>query len=126
VGGWAPHAFRLPLDGAVSREAELTAVAMGDTVWLAVPGELETRLGLTLKRAARTRWTHAFVAGVSNDYLGYFVTAAHYDRPSYVTCANFYGREAGDRLTAAGTELLRALARSPEARGAPSAAPGER
>jgi hypothetical protein len=119
VGGWLPRAFRLPLDGAVPRETELTAVALGDTVWLTVPGELESRLGQTLKRTARERWTHAFVAGVSNDYLGYFVTAADYDRPSYVTCANLYGREGGDRLTASGAELLRALDGRPQAPRAP-------
>ena len=109
MGGWIPGMLRLPLDGALPRHTELTATAIGDTAWITVPGELESRLGLALKGAARSRWPHAFVAGVTNDYLGYFVTADTYERPAYVTCASLYGRDGGDRLTAAGRELLRGL-----------------
>ena len=107
---WLPRALRLPLDGALPGSTELTAAALGDTVWVTVPGELESRLGLTLKAVARPTWQHAFVAGVTNDYLGYFVSAETYDRPGYVTCASLYGREGGDRITALGSDLLRGLA----------------
>ena len=51
----------------------------------------------------------AFVAGVSNDYLGYFPTAVDYRRASYVACASLYGPEAGARLTEAAAGLLRAV-----------------
>jgi hypothetical protein len=120
VGGWMPRGLRVPLGIVLPDTTELTAVAVGDTVWLTVPGELQTVLGTRLKRAARPRWAHAFVAGLSNDYLGYFVTGADYDRPVYVTCASLYGGDGGDRLTAAGIDLLRALASAVKVPSAPA------
>lgn len=49
------------------------------------------------------------IAGLANDYLGYFVTAEDYDRASYVTCANLYGPDAGDELTRAATAVPQEL-----------------
>jgi hypothetical protein len=46
---------------------------------------------------------------VSNDYLGYFLTADAYDTPSYVGCGTLYGAESGERLTRAAVELIRDL-----------------
>jgi hypothetical protein len=99
----------VPLGFALAASVELTAVTLGDTVVVTVPGELQGLLGAALKRAASARWRHAMVAGLSNDYVGYFVTAVDYDRPAYVTCATLYGREGGERLTAAAVALLRDL-----------------
>jgi hypothetical protein len=79
--------------------------------WVTFPGELQTALGLGIKRAAGAHLRHALVAGVSNDYLGYFVTAADYARPSYVSCASLYGPHAGSCLAAAAADLLGATAR---------------
>ena len=45
------------------------------------------------------------------DYLGYFVTAADYPQPGYVTCATLYGPRTGECLTAAAIELLTRLGR---------------
>jgi len=109
LGGWAPRAFTLPLDGAFPTETTLTAAALGDTAWVALPGEPATALGLRIKAEGRRLFRHAFVAGVSNDYLGYFVTAADYARPGYVTCSSLYGAETGDRLAERAVALLRAL-----------------
>ena len=57
------------------------------------------------------------MAGVSNDYLGYFVTAEAYGIPSYVGCGTLYGPAAGERLTQAARGLIRELW---EGRGAPA------
>jgi len=48
---------------------------------------------------------------VSNDYLGYFVTAEDYRSPGYVTCATLYGPRLGECLTGAAIDLLAGLAR---------------
>ena len=47
----------------------------------------------------RHSFRQAFVAGVSNDYIGYLVTAADHARPSYVTCGSVYEPRTGDDLT---------------------------
>ena len=109
LGGWMPAAVRLPLDGAFPGETTLTAVALGDIAWAALPGEPATALGLRIKSQARRTFRHAFVAGVSNDYVGYLVTAADHGRPSYVTCGSVYDARTGDDLTERAVELLREL-----------------
>ena len=109
VGAWVPRALTIPLGSTYPSDATLTAVAVGDAAWVTIPGELQAALGERVKRAARERWRHAFVAGLSNDYLGYFVGRAEFERVTYVTCASLYGPEAGERLAAAASALLRGL-----------------
>ncbi|MGH7279391.1 MAG: hypothetical protein ACREJG_11995, partial [Candidatus Rokuibacteriota bacterium] len=101
--------LRLALGSAFPDDAELLAVGAGDTAWVTFPGELQSQLGEAIKRAAAPRWPRAFVAGLSNDYLGYFVTAEDYRRVSYVSCSSLYGAGAGEALAAAAADLLRAL-----------------
>lgn len=106
---WLPGFVDVPLDGAFPEAAELTAVAVGDTAWVAVPGELQSALGRAIKDAGRGRFAHVILAGVTNGYLGYFVTRHEYDRTAYVTCASLYGPGAGECLAATSAELLREL-----------------
>jgi neutral ceramidase len=90
LGGWLPAAVTIPLEGAFPESTTLTAVGLGDTAWVALPGEPATALGLRIKAEARRSFRHVFVAGVTNDYVGYLVAAADYGRPSYVTCGSVY------------------------------------
>jgi hypothetical protein len=117
LGGWAPRSLSVPLRDVFPRESALTAVALGDLAWVAVPGELQTALGRRVKVAGRELFGHAFVAGVSNDYLGYLVTAADYEQPAYITCASVYGPEAGERITERAIDLLYELQGRPRAGG---------
>lgn len=107
--GWVPSALTLPLGAAFSREAEVIAGVLGDTAWATIPGELQSALGEAIG-AVRGGWRRVLVAGLSNDYLGYFVTAADYARPSYVTCASLYGAGAGEQLVATAVGALERLA----------------
>ena len=107
--GWAPQMLTLPLGWIFPRETVLTAATIGETGWVSVPGELQTSLGRGIKEAAGLR--HTLVAGLSNDYLGYFVAAADYARPTYVSCGSLYGPEAGGCLAQAAAGLLGAVAR---------------
>jgi hypothetical protein len=106
---WAPGFVEIPLDGAFPEAAELTAVAAGSTAWVAVPGELQSALGRAIKDAGRPDFAHVMVAGVTNGYLGYFLTRRDYDRTAYVACASLYGPGAGECLAATAAELLREL-----------------
>ena len=110
TGRWVPAALRIGLGGALPSSAGLTAVRIGGTAWVTVPGELQTRLGLDIKTAGRRGFDQAFVAGYSNDYLGYFLTRKDYGQPSYVACGSFYGEGGGETVRDAAVELLGRLA----------------
>jgi neutral ceramidase len=110
LGRWMPRGLRIGLAGALASSAVMTAVRIGETAWVTVPGELETRLGLDIKAAGHGRFEQTFVAGYSNDYLGYFLTAKDYERPSYVACGSFYGEKGGAIVRDAAVELLGRLA----------------
>ena len=109
--GWAPRGLRLPLGSVFPREATLTAVVVGDVGWVTIPGELQTSLGRGIKESAGAHLRRALVAGVSNDYLGYFLSAEDYGRPSYISCSTVYGPSAGSCLADAAAALLGGLAR---------------
>jgi neutral ceramidase len=117
VGRWVPRAARVPLGRALPEEATLTAVATGDAVWVTIPGELQSKLGAEIKLRAHAWFRHPLVAGVSNDYLGYFVAPDQYDRATYVTCATLYGPGAGERLVRAAAGLVQELGQGRAGRG---------
>jgi hypothetical protein len=106
VGRWVPPFLRVPLGSALPRSADLTAVALADAAWVTIPGELQTELGTRVKDAGRAHFRSSFVAGLSNGYLGYFLTPGAYDRTVYVACASLYGEEAGERIAVAAATLL--------------------
>ena len=95
---------------ALPAAAGLTAVRIGGTAWVTIPGELQTRLGLDVKSAGRRSFEETFVAGYSNSYLGYFLTRRDYGQPSYVACGSFYGETGGEIVRDAAVELLGRLA----------------
>ena len=109
LGQWFPPGITLPLDGALPTDAELTAVALGDVAWVTMPGELQSALGMRVKESGRRRGQRVFVAGLSNDYLGYFVSREDYERVSYVTCVTLFGADGGERLATEAAALLRTL-----------------
>jgi hypothetical protein len=107
--GWAPRALTLPLGFIFPRETTLIAVALADTGWVSLPGELQTSLGRRIKNTSGLR--HTLIAGLSNAYLGYLLAAADYERPSYVSCGSVYGPQAGGCVAQAAAELLGAVGR---------------
>jgi len=109
LGRWVPANITLGLGRALPSSAELIALAVGGAASVTVPGELESRLGLDVKAAARERFRHVFVAGVSNDYLGYFLAPAHYRRPSYIACGSLYGERGGEIIRDGAIAALRRL-----------------
>ncbi len=113
TASWVPGWLRVPLGVALPRATELMAGRLGDVAWVTVPGELQSRLGRVVKRAGQPELRRVLIAGVSNDYLGYFLTAADYRHVSYVACATLYGPEAGPLLTQTAEALIRTLATTP-------------
>lgn len=106
MGGWVPRAMTVRLGSMFPRETTLTAVALGDLAWVAIPGELQTALGRRLKTQGREIFGDVFIAGVSNEYLGYFVTPTDSERPAYITCASVYAADTGAALAERAIDLL--------------------
>jgi neutral ceramidase len=107
LNGLAPGWMTIGLAEALPSSTEVIAVRIGRTGWVTIPGELETRLGLEIKAKGKDRFRHVFIAGVSNDYLGYFLVPEHYRRPSYIACGSLYGERGGEILRDAATAALR-------------------
>jgi hypothetical protein len=118
LGRWLPGWLRVGLGDALPRSAELHAVAIGGSAWVTIPGELETRLGREIKTAGAARFDQVFVAGVSNDYLGYLLTPEAIARPGYIACASFYGERGGELMRDGAVALLGRLAHTRDAAGA--------
>jgi hypothetical protein len=116
LGGWAPGWMTLGLSAAVPSTSEIIAVSVGRTGWVTIPGELDTRLGTAIKAAGRGRFDRVFIAGVSNDYLGYFLAPEHYRRPSYIACGSLYGERGGEIVRDAALAALERLTGSKETR----------
>jgi hypothetical protein len=112
-GSWVPSFFAVPLGSAMPRAVSLVAAALGDTAWVTIPGELQTVLGQAIKREARSRFASILVAGVSNGYLGYFMTREDAHGATYVACATVYGPTAGACLADTAIDLLRGLRPQP-------------
>lgn len=96
LGRWVPAGVGLGLSPVLPSVGEVAAVGIGRSAWVTIPGELETRLGLEVKVAGRGSFAQTFVAGVTNDYLGYFLAPEHYRQPGYIACASLYGERGGE------------------------------
>jgi hypothetical protein len=108
LGSWIPAGLTVPLGWSLPRTAEIVAGVIGPAAWVTVPGELQSVLGRQIREAGAPAPT--FVAGLANDYLGYFLASADHGRPTYVSCASLYGPAAGEQLVETGRALLRQLA----------------
>lgn len=102
----------LGLGWALPEAGELVAVRTGAHAWVAIPGELETRLGQEVKAVGRRFFQGAFVVGLANGYLGYFLTREAYRQVGYIQCASLYGETAGEVVTERAKALLRRLGES--------------
>jgi neutral/alkaline ceramidase-like enzyme len=109
LGGWIPKGTRLGLRSALPASADILAVSVGRGAWVAIPGELETRLGQDIKSAGRPRFAHTFVAGLANAYQGYFLASEHFRTSSYISCASLYGERGGEIVRDAALSALREL-----------------
>jgi neutral ceramidase len=113
VGRWLPGFLAIPLGFELPVGAELVAAALGDTALITIPGELQTSFGLAIKHETRGLFGSVLLAGLSNDYLGYFMTPEATGGKGYVACASLYGPDAGACLTEGAIELLYGLAERP-------------
>jgi len=109
LGHLVPAGLRLGLSWAMPGSTEIVGVAVGESAWVTVPGELQTRLGQAVKVSGRRLFPRAFVVGLSNDYLGYFLAPEALEKGGYISCATLYGKEGGELLVTRAEEIFQKL-----------------
>lgn len=112
LGRWVPASATLGLGWALPRQSMLVGVAVGAHAWVTIPGELQTQLGQEVKAEGRRLFRNAFLVGLANDYLGYFLTRDAFRRAGYIECASFYGETGGETVAERAKALLRRLRHS--------------
>lgn len=90
--------------------AELTAVRIGDTAILSLPGEVFVGISLAIRE--RSPFRNTFFAGLANDYIGYVPTAEANASLGYEVVASRVTSAAAAILTDAAAELLHQLRRA--------------
>ncbi len=109
LGRLIPASARLALSWAMPATTEMVGVAVGQSAWVTVPGELQTRLGQAVRASGQQLFQRAFVVGLSNDYLGYFLAQEELEKGGYISCAALYGAEGGQLVVNRAEEIFRTL-----------------
>ncbi|BDG59678.1 hypothetical protein [Caldinitratiruptor microaerophilus] len=95
------------LAGRLEREAEVTALRLGDAALVALPGEPFSALARAIRE--RSPFGTTFVLGYAGGYIGYVPDREAYRRGGYETLAAWVEPGAADRLVGAAVSLLEAL-----------------
>ena len=98
---------RLKEAGTSSVATSVQALALNDTAFVAVPGELFVEIGREIKKASPFR--HTYVVELANDYVGYLPTRKAFDEGGYEVLdarSSKVGPEAGEIVQA---ECIRIL-----------------
>jgi len=89
---------------------EVSAISLGDAVFVGLPGEVFIAWGLQIRAASP--FPHTFIAELTNDYAGYIPTAEAFAQGGYETelCQGSFAEEsAGQELVDATGRLLSRL-----------------
>ncbi len=102
-------AHRLPIwmgRTLLDRSTSIQVVRIGRTLFLAVPCDLGSEIGMSLKQYARGRGFDPIVAGFANDYIGYVISGKYYSSPAYEAFMSFNGPYMEDYLTFALEKMI--------------------
>jgi hypothetical protein len=90
----APITVPLPANW-VSKTLPFQALRINDAVFIGMPGEPVTTLGLAMKQQAQDAGLKGFVLSLANDHGAYFTTPEQFDIGTYEGKATIYGRDTG-------------------------------
>lgn len=104
---YARRYFNLP-NGELTTEVQ--GIVVDDTIFVGLPGEVFTELGLALKKDSPFKTT--FIVGYANDSTGYFPTVEALARSGYEVKVSLFGAVAIERMVGWARLLMQGLARS--------------
>ena len=82
------------LESLAPREAVLQDFSFGGALFLSLPGEVTTPIGLALRaEAQKVGVRHTFLCGLTSSYNGYYPDATEYFRAQYESQMDLYGAE---------------------------------
>ena len=99
----------LPLKEGGSEAIEVSALAVGDAVFLGHPGEIFVEIGLDI--AARAGGDCVFALTMGNGYVGYIATRIAYEQGGYESGASRFAPGCGEALTDAAVAVISQLTR---------------
>lgn len=102
--------YELTRNDARQEEGEVQVMAIGDSAWVGVPGELFCRMGLDLKQ--QSPFARTYIVGYANCYQGYFPTPIAYEEGGYEVNMGRWSRftaAAGESVQETALELLNSL-----------------
>ncbi len=103
---WIPKNINIGIKRWISSKTIIGQIHFQNLWFLTWPGEATTELGMKLREDARNNGAHnAWVLGLSNDHLAYFVTPEEFDKGGYEACTNFFGAQGGIKILEAHKKL---------------------
>lgn len=75
----------------IERQAVCNAAKLNDTVFISIPGEMTSELGLAIKRMAEESGLKAVIMGYTNGYIGYILSEKYYKMATYESSVSFFG-----------------------------------
>lgn len=103
---WIPKNINIGIKRWISSKTIIGQIHFQNLWFLTWPGEATTELGMKLREEARNNGAQdAWVLGLSNDHLAYFVTPEEFDKGGYEACTNFFGAQGGIKILEAHKNL---------------------
>ncbi len=102
--------YELTRNDARQEEGEIQVMAIGESAWVGVPGELFCQVGLDIKE--QSPFTRTYIVGYANCYQGYFPTPQAYAEGGYEVNVGRWSRftaAAGASVRDTALALLRGL-----------------
>lgn len=102
--------YELTRNDARREQGEIQVLAIGDSAWVGVPGELFCRIGLDIKE--RSPFANTYIVGYANVYQGYFPTPIAYEEGGYEVNMGRWSRftaAAGESVQNTALQLLHDL-----------------
>jgi hypothetical protein len=106
----AHRILRLHQGATSSIPVEISALAVGGTAFVGLPGEIFVDLGLAIK--ARSPFPHTFCGELCNDTIGYVPTRKAYDEGGYEATSSPLAPGTGEQMVEAALALLNELSAS--------------